>query len=171
MAQPLVVGTTDGSVPILKKYPTVSGVAAGDFVTITAGAIALADDTNGAASTLGFVVGSDVPAATDIIPKAGLDQNANGISRMGATGTTTADLTVCVLKTTDIVELDIAGSAQYANTVVGSTIGIKGATGSNMGYNATGYTPQAVITDVVTMPGASTAGRVRVRFLDAELVG
>jgi hypothetical protein len=171
MALPKVVRTADGSPPILRKYATVAGIAPGDFVYLTSGAIALATGTNGSANILGYCIGSDVPAATDIIPKAGTDQNANGISRMGATGSTTGQTTILVLKPTDLVEVDIDGAAQYANTIVGSTVGIKGATTANMGYNETSYTALAIVQEVVTAPTGSVDGRIRVRFLDSILQG
>lgn len=171
MAAIRYVGSTDGAPPIIRKYATAASIAAGDLVLLNAGALAICDGTNGGASALGLLLGSDVPATTDIIPKAGLDQNANGINRMGATGTTTGLMSVMILRPEDIVEIDHTAGAQFANTVIGSTTGIKGATTASKSYNDTSYTALANIVKVVKMPTATVDGRVQVRFLDSVLDG
>jgi hypothetical protein len=171
MAAIRYVGSTDGAPPIIRKYATASGVAAGDIVLLSAGALALATDTNGAASVLGLLLGSDVPAATDIIPKAGLDQQATGVNRMGAQGSTTGFMSVMIIRPQDILEIDHTAGAQFANTVIGSTTGIKGATTSSKSYNDTSYTALANIVKVVTMPTSTVDGRVQVRFFDDTLDG
>lgn len=171
MAAIRYVGSTDGAPPIIRKYASAASIAAGDIVLLNGGALAIATDTNGAASVLGLLLGSDVPATTDIIPKAGLDQNANGINRMGATGTTTAQMSVMIIRPQDILEIDHTAGAQFANTVVGSTTGIKGATTASKSYNDTSYTALANIVKVVTMPTATVDGRVQIRFFDDTLDG
>ena len=170
-ALPFVVHSKPGTAPEIKTYDDPGSLVAGDFVLLTAGALAIATNTNGAAGILGFVVGSDVPAASDIIPKAGLDSNATGIQRMGATGTSTDKLHVCVLTANDEVELDVVAGAQYANCVVGSTIGIKGASGSSKAYCDTSYTALGVVTKVVKAPTSTVDGRIWMRFNTAILQG
>lgn len=170
-ALPFVVHSKPGTVPEIKTYDDPGSLVAGDFVLLSNGALAICDGANGGANVLGFIVGSDVPAASDIIPKAGLDSNATGIQRMGATGTSTDKIHVCVLTANDEVEMDIVADALYANCDIGSTVAVKGASASSKAYNGSGYTAIGVITKVVKAPTDAVDGRIWVRFNTANLQG
>lgn len=167
----LFVRTTDGSPPEYRSYDTAAGIAANDIVTITSGVLAQDATGTGMQTVLGLVIGSNVPASTDIIPKSGLDQNATGVNRIGAQGSTTARMSVAVFKTSDVIEIDHVAGAQYANTKVGSTVGIKGSTTAVKSYNDTSYTAIATIVKVITMPTGTVDGRVQISFADSALVG